>query len=386
MSLSGHDSRRQFLVTAAGKTFAGVAAGCQLLTGYDLQPQTVNAFGVQPEPDQNESAVNLHSWQKDGRNPVFVPESEFDQRGAQAPFVVRHQNLWWMFYAGIGKDHVQRICLATASPQSPTEWERHGPVLQPGGPDAFDELSLTYPCVHRIGGKWHLYYSGRSRRDGAQHFSAYWGIGLATSDDLLHWEKNSRLPVLQGDGIAEYPACQALVGLGNILEIPQSDGRVLYRMYYTVLPGRKDPDWQKNGTWNVIEHKVIAAAHSTDGICWTDRQRVLERRMDVTTENVGVVGMQVWKTADERIFRGLYAGLGTRFGTYSLAECVSDDGLIWSRGPGDQNVSLTPKPGSWDSGMTGYPAILDEGDTVRIFYNGASGGATGIGMLAARKL
>lgn len=83
MPLSVHDNRRQFLVTAAGKTFAGVAAGCQLLTGYDLQPQTVNAFGVQPEPDQNESAVNLHSWQQDDRNPVFVPESEFDQRGAQ---------------------------------------------------------------------------------------------------------------------------------------------------------------------------------------------------------------------------------------------------------------------------------------------------------------
>lgn len=75
---------------------------------------------------------------------------------------------------------------------------------------------------------------------------------------------------------------------------------------------------------------------------------------------------------DERSVRGLYAGLGTRFGTYSLAECVSDDGLIWIRGPGDENVSLAPQPGSWDSGMTGYPAILDEGDTVRVFYNGAA--------------
>ena len=244
----------------------------------------------------NESQMSLHAWERDARNPIFVPRSDFDVGGAQGPFVVLHDGQWWMFYAGIGKDGVQRICLATAHPEKPTEWERHGPILDLGPKDAFDERGATYPCVHRIGEKWHLYYSGRSSRENKFHFSNYWGIGLAQSDDLRHWKKHSPEPVLQGDGVQEYPDSRALVGLGNIIALPQPDGRMLYRMYYTLLPGLKDPNYLANGTWHVIEHKVCVAAHSLDGIEWRDRRVVLERRRNVPTEDIGVEGLNVWKT------------------------------------------------------------------------------------------
>ena len=53
----------------------------------------------------------------------------------------------------------------------------------------------------------------------------------------------------QGDGVKEYPDCQALVGLGNIIALPQPDGRMLYRMDYTPLPGpiAAIPDDQRGG-------------------------------------------------------------------------------------------------------------------------------------------
>ncbi|MDA0658830.1 MAG: hypothetical protein O3C60_08280 [Planctomycetota bacterium] len=358
-------SRRHFLVTSAVCAWGG-------LTLSDA---------VSEETTGRNGQLLLHTWERDQRNPIFVPRSEFDAQGAHSPFVVLHEFQWWMFYAGIGKDGVQRICLATASPETPTEWERHGPILELGGKDAFDERSATYPCVYRIGDKWHLYYSGRSHRDGKQYFSNYWGIGLAQSDDLLHWKKHSLEPVLQGDGVETYPDCRALVGLGNIVDLPQSDGRTLYRIYYTLLPGLKDPDYQANGTWHVVEHKVCMAAHSYDGITWTDRQIVLERRRDVTTEDIGVVGLNVWKSRNG--YRGVYTGLGTKFNTYALAEAASRDGLTWDRGSGSDNVSLTLQPASWDSGMIGYPCVLREKDQIRLFYNGAGGGATGVGMAVA---
>lgn len=326
----------------------------------------------------------LHAWKRDARNPIFVPRSDFDARGAQGPFVVLQDGQWWMFYAGIGKDGLQRICLATANPEKPTEWERHGPILNLGPKDAFDERSATYPCVHRVGEKWHLYYSGRSSREGKQHFSNYWGIGLAQSDDLRHWKKHSVEPVLQGDGAKEYPDCQALVGLGNLIAMPQPDGRMLYRMHYTLLPGLKDPNYLANGTWHVIEHKVCAAAHSYDGIKWSDRQIVLERRRDVPTEDIGVVGLNVWKTKNG--YRGIYTGLGTKFKTYALAEAASADGLTWNRGGDQDNVSLTLQPGKWDGGMIGYPCVLPENGSIRLFYNGAGGGGTGVGMAVAAML
>ena len=73
----------------------------------------------------------------------------------------------------------------------PTDWERLGPVLDLGAARIVRRGGQTYPCVHRIGGRWHLYYSGRSDRTGPQHFSAYWGIGLAQSDDLRNWKKHA---------------------------------------------------------------------------------------------------------------------------------------------------------------------------------------------------
>ena len=334
------------------------------------------------------SSVSLHHWQRDGRNPIFVPRDDFDRRGSQAPFVISHGGLWWMFYAGIGDDYIQRICLATAVPDDPTNWQRHGPVLPLGMKGSFDELSATYPRVHRIKGRWHLYYSGRSNQEGPQHFSNYRGIGLAISDDLKQWTKYSADPVLEGDGIREYPENRALVGLGNITELPQSDGRVRYRMYYTLLPGLRDPDWEKNGTWHIIEHKLCAAAESDDGISWTDRKIVMDRRRNVPSEDIAVVGLNVWRKATG--YHGLYTGLGTDNGSYSLAEAVSQDGLHWSRGSKDggkdvDNVSLRPAASGWESGMIGYPHLLIEDDQIRIFYNGTSGGASGIGMATAEQ-
>lgn len=340
-------------------------------------------MGLKSRADETPTpkALSMHSWVRDARTPILVPRSDFDAKGAQGPCVVLDGGRWWMFYAGIGNDSVQRICLATADPERPTEWERFGPILELGKRDSFDEKSATYPRVHKIAGKWHLYYSGRSSRQNDYHFSNYRGIGLAQSDDLCNWKKYSAEPVIEADGVAGYPGCKALVGLGNIVEIKLPGERAGYRLYYTLLPGLKDPNWKANGTWHVIEHKVCVVAHSVDGISWTDRRVVLDRRRDVTSEDIGVIGLNVWPAGSG--YRGVYTGLGTRFETYSLCEAASHDGIVWNRGSNQDNVSLTPTADGWASGMIGYPCVLKEKDGVRVFYNGASGGATGIGMAYA---
>ena len=111
---------------------------------------------------------------------------------------------------------------------------------------------------------------------------------------------------------------------------------------------------------------------------------MLERRRDVATEDIGVVGLNVWKT--EKGYRGIYTGLGTKFKTYALAEAVSFDGLTWNRGADQENVSLTLQSGKWDGGMIGYPCVLPEDGKLRLFYNGSGGGGTGIGMAVATML
>ena len=352
-------NRRNFLMASA------IGAGSVLW----------NRHGSARESADENRKFSLHAWERDPRNPVFIPKSPFDARGSQGPCVVPNEGRWWMFYGGHGTDDKLRICLATASPDRPTEWERLGPVIDLGGPGSFDEVHCIYPCVHRFGDQWHLYYSARSTRVGPQNFSQYWGIGLATSDNLRDWKKHPDSPVLLGDGVPQYPDNRALVGLGNILELPQPDGRTLYRLHYTILPG---------GTERDPNHKVCAAAESFDGIEWKNRRVVLDRRQEAAYENTGVVGLHVWKTKTR--YRAIYTGMDAGL-TYSLCEAVSKDGLTWERGAPGENVSLSIRPNTWESGTIGYPHLLREADALRVFYNGARGyGSTGIGMVTAPML
>ena len=121
------------------------------LAGLSLQD------AVAREAVTGKGPTPLHSWDRDPRNPIFVPKSPFDARGSQGPCVIPHDGQWWMFYGGHGTDDKLRICLATAHPEKPTDWERLGPVIDLGGPGAFDEVHCIYPCVHRFGNQWFCY-------------------------------------------------------------------------------------------------------------------------------------------------------------------------------------------------------------------------------------
>jgi beta-fructofuranosidase len=68
-------------------------------------------------------------------------------------------------------------------------WVVLPPALGPGPPGAFDDRATWTGSVIRAEGRWHMFYSGISaREDGAVQ-----RIGLATSDDLLAWERQDLL-------------------------------------------------------------------------------------------------------------------------------------------------------------------------------------------------
>src|SRR3989339_502043 len=122
-------------------------------------------------------------WVRDSANPVLPPrpDSTYDCTRCMNPFVVRMGDKYFLYYSGGDAERRQRICLAVAHASRPMEFERHGPVLDPGRQGAFDARWCVLPCVHRFGNKWHLYFSGLEESDmGLQSFP---GIGLAVSTD-----------------------------------------------------------------------------------------------------------------------------------------------------------------------------------------------------------
>ncbi len=353
-------SRREFLV---------VSSACAMLarTGRTIADDA-----------SSERPFQVHAWQRDARNPVLPPsKSGFDMGCCMNPFALRQGDEYWLYYAGADKQGHRRICLATAPVGDLTNWTRHGPLFDVGGKGSFDESWCVLPCVHRIGDRWHLYYTGRSAQTGVG-LQGFWGMGLAVSDDLKNWKKVSTDPILTGDSFKEFPNNKGIAGGGRILDVPQADGSVLYRMHYTLPTGTPSKDLKVDQA----KHSVIA--HSKDGLTWTDKRILLSARLDADYENAATIALNVWRTKSR--WRAIYAGIGTRFGAYSICETVSDDGLVWQRGRPGENLALAPTGTGWESKMTEYPNVIAEDGKLRLFYCGNGYGTTGIGTAVAEML
>ena len=347
---------------------------CLRLLGGALGLSLRNAAGAL----ETRAPFRVHAWERDTRNPILPPSpGGFDQTSCMNPFVVVREGEYWLFYAGGDAAGRRRICLATCPIDDLAAWRRHGPLFDLGGKDAFDEAWCVLPCIHRIGGQWHLYYTGRSALSGAG-LQAFRGIGLAVSDDLRNWKKVSEDPILLGDGYPEFPDNRGVAGGGSIFELPQPDGRTLYRMHYTVCTGTPSRELR------VDQAKHSAIAHSYDGRTWFDKQIILRARPDVPYEDAATIALNVWRTRSG--FRAIYAAIGTRFGAYSLCEARSADGLLWDRGQPGENLALPPSGTGWESQMTEYPHIVREGERLRLFYCGNGYGRTGIGTASAPML
>lgn len=323
------------------------------------------------------SKFQVHSWIKDPRNPILPPGGgAFDVGCCMNPFVLRRGEEYWLYYAGADEGGHRRICLAIAKVGALDQWERLGPLFDLGGPGKFDHNWCVLPCVHRIGGQWHLYYTGNSGQPGG--LQAFWGMGLVVSDDLLHWRKYADEPILRGDGFPEWPANHGIAGGGRIIELAEPDGRTLYRMHYTLATGTPSKDLL------IDQAKQSVIAHSHDGIHWFDKRVAMRPRPEADYENAATIALNVWQTRTR--WRAIYAGIGTRFGFYSICEAVSADGLAWERGRPGENLSLAPSGDGWERQMVEYPNVIQEDGKLRLFYCGNGYGATGIGTALADML
>ena len=93
-----------------------------------------------------------------------------------APYVLRHDGLYWMYYCAGGKQHTKyHIHLATSTDLF--HWTRHS-----ANPMVADGYDARDPMVFRYKDKWVLYYAATSAPTGGYHT-----VKAATSSDLVHW-------------------------------------------------------------------------------------------------------------------------------------------------------------------------------------------------------
>ena len=149
---------------------------------------------------------------------------------------------------------------------------------------------------------------------------------MATSPDGVHFTPRKD-PVMLGNETREYPNNYGIAGGGTILEDVQPDGSIIYRQYYTLAVGGSP------GV-SVGQRKLCAVAHSRDGIAWGNHSIVMGPTSTAVQprEDTACAAPVVWVDAFTGVYHMVYSAIGTKWGFYSLAQAVSNDGYTWHRG------------------------------------------------------
>jgi predicted GH43/DUF377 family glycosyl hydrolase len=124
--------------------------------------------------------------------PVLVPDAPYERGGGvEDPRVIRIGATYYMTYTGYNRRDAQ-LCMATSTDLR--HWQRRGVIL-PAYKGAWNTGWTKSGAIvpERIQGKWWMYYLG-TRRDPDGKDRDY--MGLAISEDLMHWSDATNEPVL----------------------------------------------------------------------------------------------------------------------------------------------------------------------------------------------
>ena len=140
-------------------------------------------------------------WVPDAE-PVLRPGSarEWDSRNVIAPHVIKTADGYRMYYSGTDGMGGSQIGMATSSDgiqwtkyndpaTTEVQYQESDPVLLLGEKDSWESDQVHQPRVFPNGEGWVMIYRGSNKN------KANMGLGIASSDDGIHWSKSPLNPV-----------------------------------------------------------------------------------------------------------------------------------------------------------------------------------------------
>ncbi len=271
-------------------------------------------------------------------------------------------------------------------------WNREGsgPLLTPGLSGSWDDFQVVVSTVLLVNGTYHMWFSG------CRATLAY-SIGHATSLDRIHWDLDPGNPVISG---AWNPIVIHEGGLFKMWYQPASGPAIDYASStdgsaWSMLAGNPvfvgGESWDAgavdpgpvlhdasgyhmwfSGTRDLYEHDT-GLAHSADGLTWTEDP----------ANPVITAGAYTWDLVRVRPLSVLFEDstyvlwlMGTDVsGMQRIGVGVSTNGTRWtlSRVPA-LNIG---SPSSWDGVSLSRGSVVREGDTLRMWYSGATSSGGG---------
>lgn len=268
----------------------------------------------------------------------------FDAAWVACPTVLRVGAVFRMWYSSLYDSKMGSGGIGVAESLDGIRWKRLNggrAVLEPASEGAFDDGQVMGPEVHFDGTLYRMWYAGMNRvwhRSGFGHYR----IGLAVSDDGIHWRReNGGRPVLDIGPPGSPDEVQA--GSPSIVKGPAG-----YRMWYAA--------------WAPKPGHTVCTARSRDGISWTrERNGTPVSGLDPS----GAYGPAVRAVNGSYVL--LYMPLAAK--QKGLYGAVSTNGTEW------RMVSPTPliAPGAcdaFDEFLTGHAFLLAEQDRLLAWYTG----------------
>ncbi len=164
-------------------------------TAINIGNKTVLLFRAQDRKKTSrigyaESSDGLHFTVR--ADPVLSPEAAYEKNGGvEDPRVVRIGGTYYLTYTAYDT-HAAQLCLATSTDL--LHWQRRGVILPAYRGTWNTQWTKSGAIVsEKIKGQWWMYYLG-TRTDSDGKPRDY--MGLAVSNDLLHWKDATEQPVL----------------------------------------------------------------------------------------------------------------------------------------------------------------------------------------------
>jgi hypothetical protein len=158
---------------------------------YAESPNGINWYNDQSIQQVGNSVVSgsWPDWNRGSYGPIDV---FYNPSGSN---ILDDANIWnnkfVMYYDGT-TGGVEEIGLAYST--NGILWKGYGRVLERGGGSTWDSDYTSYGTVVKIDDTWHMWYSGSGYSGGANE-----GIGHATSQDGLNWQRDPNNPIFHKD-------------------------------------------------------------------------------------------------------------------------------------------------------------------------------------------
>lgn len=302
-------------------------------------------------------------WIKKGLIYNATGQNGWDQTHAHVVCVdTNYENIVRVYYsARDAKGRCQASFLdLNASNLSEVIYVHAEPILELGKPGTFDDCGIMPTWFLEVNGQKWLYYIGWTVRNTIPYHNS---IGLAVSDDGVHFEKRFEGPIIHTTAKEPY-----FSGSACVLK-EESEFKIWYLncTHWLSVDGRQEPCYH------------IKYATSNDGLFWNrngivaiDYKDNIEGGISRPTvlQEDGIYKMWFSSRAESD-----YRDNVDR--SYRIWYAESVDGVAWVRKDSEVGIDISAE--GWDSQMIEYPLVFVHHGQKIMFYNGNGFGKSGFG-------